>query len=215
MTLVPEKDAAVALRLGQPLTAEGFPSSGSWDDALALRFRNDWRGESPDASCETEVRLLWSPETLYLRFVARFRGITVFTDSEANGRRDQLWDRDVVEAFLQPPGSQPRCYKEFEVSPNALWIDLDISPGQKHDLHSGLRCRAVIDASTKIWRAELAIPLASLTPNFDPSVEWRANFFRVEGATEPRFYSAWRPTMTPQPNFHVPESFGRLIFARK
>jgi alpha-galactosidase len=35
----------------------------------------------------------------------------------------------------------------------------------------------------------------------------------VEGATEPRFYSAWRPTGTAVPNFHVPEAFGQLIFA--
>jgi len=43
-------------------------------------------------------------------------------------------------------------------------------------------------------------------------VVWRVNFFRVEGATEPRFYSAWRPTNTPKPNFHVPEAFGALVF---
>jgi len=29
---------------------------------------------------------------------------------------------------------------------------------------------------------------------------------------EPRFYSAWSPTMTPTPNFHVPEAFGHLVF---
>jgi alpha-galactosidase len=43
-------------------------------------------------------------------------------------------------------------------------------------------------------------------------VVWRVNFFRVEGAAEPRFYSAWRPTNTPKPNFHVPEAFGALVF---
>ena len=45
-----------------------------------------------------------------------------------------------------------------------------------------------------------------------PAAEWRVNFFRVEGAREPRFYSAWRATNTPQPNFHVPEAFGKLRF---
>jgi len=39
------------------------------------------------------------------------------------------------------------------------------------------------------------------------------NFYRVEGAAEPRFYSAWQPTGTPAPNFHVPEAFGELVFA--
>jgi alpha-galactosidase len=70
-----------------------------------------------------------------------------------------------------------------------------------------------IDEGTKCWRAVLDLPMKSLTARFDASATWRVNFFRVEGAKEPRFYSAWQPTRTPQPNFHVPEAFGRLVFA--
>jgi alpha-galactosidase len=208
-----EPDIAIARRISQSLLAEDFPAAADWAATPALRFCADWRGEDADPELQTEVRLLWSPTALYLHFTANYRSITVFSDCERNGRRDQMWDRDVAEAFLQPPGSAANSYKEFEVSPNGLWIDLDISPGEKHDLRSGLRRRAAIDEAAKIWRAELAIPMTSLTPHFDPSAAWRANFYRVEGPAEPRFYSAWRPTMTPQPNFHVPESFGRLRFA--
>jgi alpha-galactosidase len=63
--------------------------------------------------------------------------------------------------------------------------------------------------------AELALPMKCLTEKFSPDAAWRANFFRVEGASEPRFYSAWRPTGTPVPNFHVPAAFGKLAFRRK
>jgi len=207
-----EPDIAIARRISQPPRAEDFPAAGEWAVAPALHFCADWRGQNPDFGLETEVRLLWSLHTLHLYFTAKYRTITVFSDYGPNGRRDQMWDRDVAEAFLQPPGSGARNYKEFEVSPNGLWIDLDISPGEKHDLRSGLRRRAAIDEAAKIWRAELAIPMKSLTPDFDPLTEWRVNFYRVEGSAEPRFYSAWRPTMTPKPNFHVPEAFGRLRF---
>jgi alpha-galactosidase len=208
-----ESGAAIARRISPLASAEAFPEAADWESAFAIRFFKDWRGENADPQRETEVRILWTPQTLYLHFTARYRAITVFTDSDSNGRRDQMWDRDVAEVFLQPPGSPEHSYKEFEVSPNGLWIDLDIAPGQKRDLHSGLRRRAAIDEAAKIWRAELAIPMKSLTSHFDPHEEWRANFYRVEGASEPRFYFAWRPTMTPQPNFHVPEAFGRLRFA--
>jgi alpha-galactosidase len=160
------------------------------------------------------VRLLWTHEALYLRFLARYRGITVFPDAEPNGRREQLWDRDVVEVFLQPGGTDGTHYKEFEVSPNGFWIDLDIAPEGKRDLKSGLKCRTTIDELNKTWRAELILPMKNLTARFDPSAAWRANFYRVEGANEPRFYSAWRPTKTPAPNFHVPEAFGKLLFER-
>ena len=66
-----------------------------------VRFSADWRGLNADAERETEVRLLWTPEHLYLRFVARYRSITVFPDADARGWRDHLWDRDVCEVFLQ------------------------------------------------------------------------------------------------------------------
>jgi alpha-galactosidase len=183
-----------------------------WDGAEPLVFCNDWRGQNPDASRETQVRILWSLETLYLRFECRFRELYVFIDSEANGRRDHLWDRDVAEAFLQPDPSRPRFYKEFEVSPNGMWIDLDISPAGLANLQSGMQRSVILDEKRKTWAAELSIPIAALTPHFDPKKSWRANFYRIEGTFEPRSYMAWSPTHTPQPNFHVPEAFGVLKF---
>jgi len=48
-------------------------------------------------------------------------------------------------------------------------------------MHSGLRRRVVRDEAARTWTAELAVPLRSLEPAFDPKRSWRANFFRVEG----------------------------------
>ena len=203
----------VAVRGSSPCDAEGFPSSKAWGPAAPVQFDTDWQGKNADPQRETEVRLLWTPETLFLRFQARYRTLTVFPDAEPNGRRDQLWDRDVAEAFLQPDRSRLRRYKEFEVSPNGLWIDLDIAPDEKRDLKSGLNRRVTLDERSKIWTAELAIPMKCLVARFDPTDTWKANFYRVEGSEEPRFYSAWCPTGTPSPNFHVPEAFGELVFA--
>lgn len=205
-------DTAFAVRLTTQLDAEGFPEEQAWDMAPALRFSSDWQGKNPDPQRATEVRLLWSPEFLFLRFEARYRTITVFGDSDVSGRRDQLWDRDVCEAFLQPPGETGRNYKEFEVAPNGFWVDLDIVNGEKHDLASRLSRRVTLNENARTWRAVLALPISSLVGRLDPRAVWRANFYRVEGATEPRFYSAWRPTHTPLPNFHVPEAFGALVF---
>lgn len=191
-----------------------FPSAEDWNFAQPVRFASDWQGKNQDPGRETEVRLLWTRETLYLNFRCRYRTLTVFPDGATNGRRDQLWNRDVAEVFLQPDQAQPRRYWEFEISPNGMWIDLDISPDAKRDPKSGLKSRVHVDESENVWTAELALPMRSLTTQFDPSAEWRVNFFRVEGPSEPRFYSSWQPTRTPQPNFHVPEAFGRLRFLR-
>jgi len=207
------RPTATALRLLLANDHEPFPPAAAWPSAPPIHFNADWQGLHADPSRATEVRLLWSPETLFLKFHAHFREITVFQDSQPSGRRDHLWDRDVAEAFLQPDSSDPLRYKEFEVSPNGMWIDLDLSHGKRRNLQSALRRRVQLHPNAQSWIAELAIPMHSLTPSFDPRAPWRANFFRVEGPAEPRFYSAWNPTQTPQPNFHVPEAFGNLIFA--
>jgi alpha-galactosidase len=207
------KEKIFAAALSGAAGAKGFPEKSDWARARPIRFSADWRGKSVDPDRETEVRMLWTPAVLHLRFRCRYREITVFPDAAPDGRRDHLWDRDVAEVFLQPSGFETNCYQEFEVSPNGFWIDLAIAPGEMRDLRSGLRRRTFIDTAARIWTAEMWLPMQSLTNRFDPASVWRLNFFRVEGAAEPRFYSAWRPTNTPEPNFHVPAAFGELRFA--
>jgi alpha-galactosidase len=203
---------AYALLLKESVGSEEFPDMTGWEKAPAIRFERDWRGQRADRQRSTEVRLLWNERTLFLRFVARYRELHVFPDARADGWLDELWERDVAEAFLQPDASDARVYKELEVSPNGFWIDLNIAHGEKEEMRSGLRRRVAQDAEARTWTAELAVPMRSLTPAFDPKRSWRANFFRVEGKVEPRFYAAWSPTLTPEPNFHVPEAFGQLVF---
>jgi alpha-galactosidase len=203
---------AIALRLTETPDSGGFPAKAAWEKAPAFPFDHDWKGENADPQRATEVRLIWTPETLYLRFHCKYEKIFVFPDARADGWRYELWERDVAETFLQPDSTDPFVYREFEVSPNGYWIDLAVSHGKIEELHSGLRRRVVMEEKEKTWTAELAIPMKFLTAQFDPKHSWRANFYRIEGDTEPRFYSAWSPTFSPKPNFHVPSAFGTLAF---
>ncbi len=204
----------VAHYIDHDLALNAGKTADEWKLATPIAFSSDWQGRNPDPGRETQVRSLWNSRFLYLRFECRYREIFVFDDAEKSGRRDHLWDRDVAEVFLQPDPSRATSYKEFEVSPNGMWIDLDISPSGLADLKSGMTRSVVLDEKQKTWIAELAIPLKALTPQFDPTKAWRANFYRVEGSKEPRSYMAWSPTNTPQPNFHVPAYFGLLKFQK-
>jgi alpha-galactosidase len=203
----------VATHVSQEIRLDAAHPAAEWRSASPTAFCNDWRGENPDPGRETQVRILWSPEKLYLRFECRFRELFLFADSEPNGRRDHLWDRDVAEAFLQPDPLQQGRYREFEVSPNGMWIDLDIFPGGRADLESRLERSVMLDERARTWTAEMAIPMRALKAQFDPRASWRANFYRVEGSKEPRAYLAWQATRTAQPNFHVSSAFGKLRFA--
>lgn len=206
-------NTVVATRIAGDLALGAAHPASQWSHAEPIRFSADWQGKNADPELETEVRILWSLNMLYLRFVCLYRELFVFDDSDPNGRRDHLWDRDVAEAFLQPPPQVGKNYKEFEVAPNGMWIDLDIFPSGLADLKSGLTRSVHMDEKRKVWTAELAIPMRAITPHFNPAQPWRANFYRVEGKVEPRKYMAWQATNTPEPQFHVPERFGNLRFA--
>jgi hypothetical protein len=201
-----------AVRLSQQVGTNGFPVEGDWARAEPAEFCHDWQGQNEDPRRQTEIRLLWTEGELYVRFRCHYCAIYVFEDGGANGRQDGLWDRDVAEVFVQPDRFGEKYYKEFEVSPNGQWLDLDITPdGLKH-IASGMRSSVKLDESKCDWAAELAIPMSALTACFDPAQMWRINFFRCEGIDPQRFYSAWQPTGTLEPNFHVPEVFGKLRF---
>ena len=207
----------VAAKLASSTGRELLPHVAAWDMAGPVAFCSDWQGRHPDPLRETEVRLLWSHEFLFVRFRARFRDIHVFP--EPNTRRDQLWLRDVAEVFIQPEPEDHGHYLEFEVSPNGSWLDLDIhldpdnNERRKSDLLCALRSKVIVDEPARVWVAELGLPMNCLTETFRPDASWKINFFRVEGQEPARFYSAWRPTHTLQPNFHVPEAFGELQFS--
>jgi Carbohydrate family 9 binding domain-like len=209
----PGPSEIVAAHVAKEIRLDAAHPAPEWQKAHPIVFCSDWQGKNSDDQLETQVRVLWTAQTLYLRFECRYLELHVFADSDPNGRRDHLWDRDVTEAFLQPDPSRERYYREFEISPNGMWIDLDIFPGGVADLKSGLKKSVVLDESGRRWAAELAIPMKSLSQNFDPKAIWRANFYRVEGKKEPRAYMAWQATGTAEPNFHVPASFGKLRFA--
>src|SRR5438874_11326860 len=145
-TLPPSQpDEIVAAAVSHDIRLDAAHPAAEWQKAAPVTFSADWQGKNAGPSLPTTVAALWSPGTLFLRFVCHYRELNLFRDSDPNGRRDHLWDRDVAEAFLQPDPSRRRYYKEFEVSPNAMWIDLDVGPGMLSDLKSGLQRSVYID----------------------------------------------------------------------
>jgi hypothetical protein len=43
---------------------------------------------------------------------------------------------------------------------------------------------------------------------------WLGNLYRAVGTGDTRGYLAWSPTMTKEPQFHVPEKFGEFVFVK-
>ena len=126
-----------------------------------------------------------------------------------------LWDRDVCEIFIAPDPRNMSRYFEFEAAPTGEWIDLGITHtpiGRETDwdFESGITTAARLEGDRLF--VSMRIPWSEAIPKPEAGEVWRVNLFRCVGPEAPERYLAWRPTHTPEPNFHVPEAFGSLRF---
>lgn len=133
---------------------------------------------------------LWSNTHLYFAFSSKYTELYTYTGEDVAQERFELWDRDVVEIFINPFPDTMNRYFEFEVAPNNQWVDLaiDLERDPFYDMswNSGFDHATSIDELNGIWYCELRIPLASLgVAQIDPGAEWRINLYRCDGSRDP------------------------------
>lgn len=186
-----------------------------WASAQPAYIRRYWSGAAAPPSRHAEAHIVWSAEALTLRFVCnQSEPSLINTHPRLDKKTIGLWERDVCEFFVAPDAAQPNHYLEFEVAPTGEWLDLAIEliDGVRHthwEFSSGIKAAARIGDNQIMLGMQL--PWSESLPQPQVGDVWRANLFRCVGFGEER-YLAWQPTETLQPNFHVPEAFGRLEF---
>lgn len=187
-----------------------------WDRVKAIPLTRYWSGNPAPADRHAEARILWSDESLCVRFVCRqTEPLIVSSNPQTETKTMGLWDRDVCEAFLAPNPEQPNRYFEFEAAPTGEWVDLAVhmKPGQRDtewNFDSGMTTAARIGKGQII--IAMRIPWGDRIHKPQRGERWRVNLFRCVGSSKDRGYLAWQPTHTEQPNFHLPEAFGWLVF---
>lgn len=194
-----------------PLTAN--PQAGQWKDAPAVFAENGPKGD-PVPGHRTEIRSRWTRDNIYFLFTCPYDELHLKPNPATATETNQLWNWDVAEVFVGSDFQQITRYKEFEVSPQGEWVDLDID--RVHPLpeggwrwNSGFAVKARIDARHKIWYGEMRIPLRSIDKRPPaPGLEMRINFFRCQGREPGRKFIAWQPTG--EASFHVPQAFGLI-----
>ncbi len=195
---------------------DGDLSRPSWKRAESVEFDHDSSGKSHYPEVSTRVASLWTAAYVYFAFWGRYDSLNVYEGEDPRVERWQLWDRDVVEVFLNPQPERVNHYYEFEVAPNNQWVDLEIDktkdPFNDAPWNSGFEHATRIDAKTHIWTTEMRIPISSMNvSSMRAGAQWRANFFRAagKGGDDHRQFLAW--SIIPKgKTFHVPTRFGIL-----
>ena len=116
---------------GKPARAARGPAGyqsgfGFWRGAPAVFLENDARG-NPVPGFRTEVRSRWTAANLYFLFICPFEQLYLKPNPRADIETNELWNWDVAEVFIGSDFKNIRRYKEFEVSPQAEWVDLDLN----------------------------------------------------------------------------------------
>jgi Carbohydrate family 9 binding domain-like len=211
-----DSDTTIVARSAERPVAESDFENEIWQECQPIRIKHYWSGEPAPASRHAEARVCWSDEALHVRFIgAQHETLVVSSDPVTDRKTLGLWDRDVCEIFLAPDPSNSSRYFEFEAAPTGEWVDLGITltPSGREtdwDFASGFTTAAILEKDQLF--VGMRIPWSEALPKPKPGDIWRVNLFRCVGPESPDRYLAWRPTGTPEPNFHVPEAFGSLRF---
>ena len=194
------------------------PSSAFWRGARPVYMDSDRYGHR-DPKFRTEIRSRWTSNNLYFLFVCPYEHLYLKPNSVTTAETNELWNWDVAEAFIGSDFQHIRHYKEFEISPHAEWIDLDIDRDHPHSeggwkWNSGFEVSARIDETAHIWYGAMKIPYSAI--DIRPAAAGnvlRINLFRSQGPPSARHELAWQAPMSN--SFHVPERFGRLELVKQ
>lgn len=186
-------------------------NSGFWRGAADAVMDHDSMAR-PVPRHRTEVRSRWTSEYLYFLFTCPYDELHLKPAPKLDVETNELWNWDVAEVFLGSDFENIRHYREFEISPQGEWVDLDVDLAKpRHEegwvWNSGMTAAATIDFGRKVWFGAMRIPYKSVDSR--PAAAGNAlriNLYRSQGPSHQPI--AWQPTG--KETFHAPEAFGTL-----
>ncbi|KAM0452029.1 hypothetical protein ACHAPV_009753 [Trichoderma viride] len=175
----------------------------------------------------TQVDLCYTDTSLELAFTA-FDEVNYYFNA-SQGINDDIWEYEVMEAFLYKGTDDPQTYVELEVNPNNVTYQAFVYNPSKNrtagapfdhffvsdPAADGFSAITVLNKPAKTWKSTVTVPLGIF--NVDEckakGTQWRMNFFRT--ITSPETYpnqtlGAWSPPN--EASFHISKYFGHVNF---
>jgi len=204
---------AVSVEAPRDVELTTYPEDEFWRAAEPILAERDTWGKTVPGF-KTTIYSRWTKSNLYFLFVCPYEQLHLKENPTTTVETNELWKWDVAEAFIGWNFQDINRYKEFEISPQGEWIDLDINhlhplPEGGWKWNSGFRTAARIDSAKKVWYGAMKIPLAAIDKRSAAAgTRFRINFYRSQGPPGKLKKIAWQATMSD--SFHVPSKFGVL-----
>ncbi|KAF3763453.1 hypothetical protein M406DRAFT_279552 [Cryphonectria parasitica EP155] len=176
---------------------------------------------------ETKASLCYDDSFIRITFTALQEEYFYYNNSvPTNG---DIYDYEVMEAFIYRGVNDPQTYLEFEVAPNnvtfSAWIYNPSKVRATGAAFTGayitslvadqLSANTTIVRSEDLWYSHVQIPLGFFNVDTGKAkgTRWRMNFFRTVTSAElfpTQYYGAWNPPN--ETNFHMTPFFGHVYF---
>src|SRR5665213_2666032 len=157
-----DSQQATSSQAQQDSAPDTNPDSSFWQNAPSVIMAGDAYGKEI-LGHRTEVRSRWTNNNLYFLFLCPYEELHLKPLPTQAAKTNGLWNWDVAEAFIGSLHEPIHKYKEFELSPQGEWLDLDIDlekPGKvaTESWNSGFEVAARIEPGEKMWYGFMRIP---------------------------------------------------------
>ena len=204
-------------------------NSPCWQAAAVVSI-NQFRVESSNHHPEVQAKVLYDADGLYVHFLVDDRYVL----ARQQGFNASVCRDSCVEFFFQPFGQGG--YFNFEQNCGGSRLVYFISdhrrgPGgfakfeelTENELRQFPTFHTLPEKITEEiiepvqWRLAMQIPFRVLEKYVGPidaaklpGTVWRGNFYKCADDSSHRHWASWQPV--PELNFHLPDSFGELVF---
>ncbi len=209
----------VSKRCAEDFVPDGNLAKSVWKTAVPVAFDRAAKGNARYPDSETTVSSVWTKQYVYFAYRCKYTKLNIYEGESTAKERWELWNRDVVEVFINPEPVRFNHYYEFEVSPNNQWIDLEIDlekkPFNEAAWDSKFEHATSVDEKSRVWTCEMRIPAAAMgVSGIQSGTQWRLNFYRADGLGDDskRRFLSWSPLPGEKMTFHQPASFGLIRF---
>lgn len=210
--------AVTAKRAREAPAIDGALDDDAWRAATPVQIRTDYAGAPAPNGLDTEARLLWTDDALYVAFDCAYDELVVDDAAPADTEHERLYQFDALEIFLDDSPRSHATYREIELGPRGHVLDVNVNrdarPRGDVAWSSGVERATHVDEVSKRFTIEARIPASAFGRERLAPDEWRIALYRIAGRTPHRTHIAAFPTFTERPNFHVPERFGWLRLVR-
>lgn len=162
------------------------------------------------------AQLAYGEDALFVRMWAEEENVRAeYPESDVLAN---TYEDSCLEFFISPVADDAR-YLNFEVNPNcAFGVQIGtVKENRTRLIPPEGTFSATSERTEDGWEVVYEVPyefIRTFYPDFtvESGEVLRANFYKCGNLTVQKHYISWNPVDSEMPNFHLPESFGALVF---